>query len=134
MQLIQYMRISALFMLLIGLMACGDAPAQSSSAVLDAAKFEQTINNAGAQLVDVRTPGEYSSGHIEKAINADIYSDAFRQRMAQLDKNKPVLVYCATGIRSSNAARQLKQAGFTQVYDLRGGFNAWRSAGKKVVR
>jgi rhodanese-related sulfurtransferase len=134
MQLTKYMRISALFMLLIGLMACGDAPAQSTTAVLDAAKFEQTINTAGAQLVDVRTPGEYSAGHIEKAINADIYTDAFRQRIAQLDKNKPVLVYCASGVRSANAARQLKQAGFTQVYDLRGGFNAWRAAGKKVVR
>ena len=74
-----------------------------------------------AQLLDVRTPQEWEAGKIasSKCIN---YNDAnFKQQIEQLDKNKPVFVYCAAGGRSSKAAPILQQAGFKYIYNLTGG-------------
>ncbi len=84
------------------------------------------------QIIDVRTPEEFQSGYIEGAINLNIQDDRFSEQILQLDKSKPVMVYCAKGGRSARAAAQLKEAGFQEVYDLPGGMEAWLSAGKKT--
>lgn len=97
--------------------------------------FETMLQkNPDAQLVDVRTPAEFQSGYIAGAINLNIYDDDFAQQIAKLDKNRPVMVYCAKGGRSASAAEQLTQAGFPEVYDLAGGMEAWRAANKKVAQ
>jgi rhodanese-related sulfurtransferase len=72
---------------------------------------------AGARLVDVRTPGEFAAGHIPGAINIPVQQlDA---RMSELQpKDAGVVVYCRSGHRSGNAARMLKSAGFADVHDL----------------
>lgn len=79
------------------------------------------------QLIDVRTPGEYASGYIEGSTNIDYNSPDFLARMGKLDKNKPVALYCAVGGRSGNAAIKLKELGFSKVYDLAGGTQAWKA-------
>ncbi|HVY31966.1 MAG TPA: rhodanese-like domain-containing protein [Polyangiaceae bacterium] len=78
---------------------------------------------AGARLVDVRTPGEFAAGHIPGAINIPVQQlDA---RMSELQpKNTGVVVYCRSGHRSGNAARMLKSAGFVDVHDL-GPMSRW---------
>lgn len=89
----------------------------------------------GVQVIDVRTPKEFNSGHIEGAVNIDISKrDVFNNRVDGLDKNRPVLVYCEVGGRSAAAANLLSSKGFVQIVDLDGGMAAWRSAGKTVVR
>ena len=60
--------------------------------------------NPDAQLIDVRTPGEYAGGYIKNAKNIDWNGSNFDTQVAALDKNKPVLVYCLGGGRSKNAA------------------------------
>ncbi len=71
----------------------------------------------GASLVDVRTAGEFSSGHVAGAINIPV--DQLQGRLSELgDKNKPVVVYCQSGMRSRSAATQLRAAGFERVVDL----------------
>ncbi|MGL5892977.1 MAG: thioredoxin domain-containing protein, partial [Bacteroidia bacterium] len=80
------------------------------------------------QLIDVRTPQEFAGGHIEGAMNIDWNGNAFESMAAPLDKNKPVFIYCKVGGRSAKAAASLRSMGFTQVTELKGGFDAWNSA------
>jgi len=104
----------------------------SAQSRLDPAAFEAGM--AGAQLVDVRTPDEFNSGHLEGARNINIASPQFEAETGTLNKAEPVYVYCAVGGRSAKAASALKEQGFLQVYDLTGGITAWKNAGKKVVK
>ena len=78
---------------------------------------------AGARLVDVRTPGEFLAGHLPGAINIPVQQlDA---RMSELQpKGAALVVYCRSGHRSGNAARRLKSAGFAAVHDL-GPMSRW---------
>lgn len=78
---------------------------------------------AGAHIVDVRTPSEYESGHIPNAENVPV--DSLTQVAANWDRKAPVLVYCATGARSENAAAWLTANGFEKVYNLKDGIVAW---------
>ncbi|CAN5849535.1 thioredoxin domain-containing protein [soil metagenome] len=102
--------------------------------VLSADEFEKAINSKDSiQVLDVRTPGEYKSGHIAHALQAD-WNDRteFNRRIAFVDKAKPVYVYCLAGGRSAAAATQLRSAGYKNVYELKGGMNAWNAGNKPV--
>ncbi len=87
-------------------------------------QMQEAINDS-SQVLDVRTPGEFSEGHIPGALNIDVNSPGFSQAVNVLDKEKPVYVYCRSGQRSSRAARELREIGFDTVYDLEGGIMAW---------
>ena len=88
----------------------------------DPMKLKQLVTS-GAQLIDVRSPGEYAKGHIEGAINIPV--GELTQQISQLgDPQKPIVVYCRSGVRSSRAQSTLRAQGFTQVYNL-GGINEW---------
>lgn len=122
-----------LFLLLTSGFACTQNAAAQSKIKPDA--FEQMLKtDKTAQLIDVRTPEEFASGHLENARNFDYYAPDFAKKLGTLDKNKPVLVYCAVGGRSGSAAAQLKQMGFKNIVDLDGGYRAWSGAGKKVIK
>lgn len=81
----------------------------------------------GAQFVDVRTPAEYSAEHLEGARNVPVGEIA--ARLSELDRAKPVVVYCKSGGRSGRAAMLLSAEGF-DVHDL-GPMSAWRSGLQK---
>lgn len=84
------------------------------------------------QLLDVRTQSEYNEGHIAGATLIDVNDSSFIDKVtAQLDKQKPVAVYCRSGRRSAKAAHAMVKAGF-QVINLEGGILAWQDAGKNV--
>ena len=85
-----------------------------------------------AQLIDVRTPEEYSQGHLENAENVDYKNAGFNEQVEKLNKNKPVFVYCLSGGRSSAAAKVLHEKGFTEVYEMKGGYMKWTSSGKLI--
>ena len=109
------------------------APAVTHAQVLDPKAFELAIQTAGIQLLDVRTAGEYESGHIKGALQADwTYKTQFQERVAALDKSKPVYVYCLSGGRSGAAQQWMLSNGFTQVTNMQGGMNAWNQAGLPV--
>ncbi|MEW5676217.1 thioredoxin domain-containing protein [Flavobacterium enshiense] len=78
-----------------------------------------------AQLIDVRTPGEFSEGALSNAKNIDWNGDNFEAEIGKLDKSKPVFVYCLAGGRSKKAANKLHEMGFTEVYDMEGGYMKW---------
>jgi len=83
------------------------------------------------QLIDVRTPAEFKQGHIKGALNIDVTDASFEKNLEQLNKNKPVYIYCRSGQRSNTAAKKMAQAGFDTLYDLKGGINNWD---KEVIR
>ncbi|MFC0185153.1 thioredoxin [Pseudarcicella hirudinis] len=103
------------------------------SQVLSPNDFEKKYSeNPNAQLIDVRTPGEYGGGHLPNAQNVDYRSADFAQKIQSLDKEKPVFVYCLSGGRSKAASDLLRQNGFKEVIDLQGGYLKWTSLNKPV--
>lgn len=109
---------------------CCQSPAQDA---MDAATFDKQITETHPQLLDVRTAGEYQSGHIKSAMQADwLNKQQFADRVQYLDKSKPVLVYCASGVRSAAAAKWLKENGFANVSNLKGGLTAWKMEGRPI--
>jgi len=96
-------------------------------------EFSRQIAQSNIQILDVRTAGEYQTGHISKSFQANWNDQAeFQERIKYLDKDKPVYVYCLSGGRSTAAADWLHKNGFSQVSQLRGGINAWKMASLPV--
>ncbi|WP_299124664.1 rhodanese-like domain-containing protein [uncultured Winogradskyella sp.] len=93
----------------------------SSVRVLSAEEFKTHIENKNVQLIDVRTPREFKSGHIKGAKNIDAFSGNFNVEFNKLNKEKAVFVYCRSGSRSRQSANKLARMGFTEIYDLKGG-------------
>jgi len=109
--------------------SCSNGQSSPSGPSIPAAAFSKKITELpGAPLIDVRTPGEFSQGHLKNAINYDISESGFESQIASLDKLKPVLVYCLTGSRSTYAVRYMQSIGFKEVYELNGGMMKWRAA------
>jgi len=92
---------------------------------VSAEDFKGFIEEFKDQLVDCRTPEEYSMGSIDGAMNIDFLDENFSEEINQLDRDKPVLVFCKSGGRSSKAMKKLVDAGFTEVYNLLGGYSGW---------
>jgi len=86
----------------------------------------QSIRNEPHTLVDVRTEGEWRGGRAANAIHIPLAD--IEKRMRSIPKNKPVVVICASGMRSSMAATTLAKSGYTPVYNFAGGMGSWRSA------
>lgn len=121
-----------LFLYAFSFLILSSCSAQQAS-LLNADDFEKGIaKKENIQLLDVRTPGEYNAGHISQSLLAN-WNDRkeFERRVSFLDKNKPIYVYCLAGGRSHAAAEKLKADGFN-VFELQGGVNAWKSAGKAL--
>ena len=89
-------------------------------------------NKKDIQLIDVRTAGEYAAGHLANAKLIPVQE--FAQRLAEIDKNKPVLLYCRSGHRSGNALKILQDNGYKDAKHVEGGINAWQAAGLPVTR
>lgn len=90
--------------------------------------------SAGLQVIDVRTPREVAQGMIPGAVHINIQDTDFLERMEQLDKSKPVVLYCAAGGRSARASKLIDNKGFTAIYDLTGGFSLWVAEGRPVEK
>jgi rhodanese-related sulfurtransferase len=91
--------------------------------------FEKQLSQKDIQILDVRTAGEYNSGHIKQSLQADWNNQAqFMERIKYVDKNKPVYIYCLSGGRSGAAAKWMRENGYQPVYELKGGIAAWKAA------
>lgn len=125
-------RILSAFVLLLSVTSCIKKQVEGVQ-VLGVAAYEKQMTQPEVQLLDVRTAEEFSSGHLENAVNINIMGDDFDAQVASLDKTKPVMVYCKAGGRSAKAAERLKSLGFTTITDLEGGISNWNSENKPVV-
>lgn len=117
------------------LFACNSSTSQTASkssiTLLSPAEFQKQIETLpNEQLIDLRTANEIvATGKIANAQAIDFYEQkSFAQQVGQLDKQRPIMVYCARGRRSRQASQQLKDMGFTHIIDLDGGMGAWQQA------
>ena len=85
-------------------------------------------------IIDIRTLGEFKAGHLESAIHIDFLKEDFPDAIQKLNRDKPYLVHCQSGGRSSNSLKLWKTLGFTEIYHLDGGFLAWKKAGLPVAK
>lgn len=105
-----------------------DVTPQESSEII-----KKNINNSEFVLLDVRTPAEFKSGHLEGAINLD-YQNNFKIEIQKMDKGKKYLLYCKSGIRSANAMQVMRHFGFKEVYNMLGGITYWVDEGLPVIK
>lgn len=85
-----------------------------------------------AVVVDVRTPAEFAAGHVAGAVNVDLFGD-FEAQMGAFDRERPVYLYCASGMRSGRAASKLERMGFATVVNA-GGYSSLVEAGAETER
>ncbi|MFC2011237.1 rhodanese-like domain-containing protein [Chloroflexota bacterium] len=96
--------------------------------------IQNNQNKPDFAILDVRTPEEFTDGHIENAINIDFYSETFRDELDNLDKNKTYLIYCHSGSRSGKALNIMKGLNFKEVYNVSGGIMAWNAEGLPTTK
>jgi len=107
---------------------------QVQTGTLGSTEFEQRMKDPNVQILDVRTAAEYKNAHLKNALQANWMDKAqFEDRTQYLDKNRPVLLYCASGIRSAQAMEELAQKGFKQLYNLKGGIALWKMDNKPLI-
>ncbi len=104
-----------------------DVPVTEAYAIfsLNAGHYDFTI-------IDVRTPEEYTAGHIPGALNRNYYSPDFKDDINSFTKDKIYLVYCQGGGRSAAAIKVMAELGFKHIINMTGGFTAWVAAGFPV--
>lgn len=116
--------ISAAIMSFFCLMAA-QACHPSGIVTVDNTGFAEAISDTSSViLIDVRTPEEFNAGHIPGAVNIDVQSPDFRDKILGLDNKKTAAVYCRSGVRSLKAASILSSEGF-RVLNLKDGFLGW---------
>ena len=92
------------------------------------------MNRDDAVVLDVRSEAEFQAGHVVGAINMPLTQIESSLPRLQKYREKPVITICATGQRSGSAVKQLKQAGFADVYSVTGGIGAWEGASLPLTR
>ena len=113
------------------LTACGTTGGKVTN--LNVTDFAKKISDKSVVVLDVRTPGEFQSEHLENAINVDYEGSNFEGEVQKLDKSKTYAVYCRSGRRSGLATEIMAKDGFKSIFNLDGGIEDWQAAGNKVV-
>jgi len=96
--------------------------------------IEKNEGNSDFVILDIRTPGEYQSGHIENSIMIDFYSKIFAEEVNRLDKGKTYLIHCRSGNRSTRSMELFKKLQFQKIFHLSSGINGWNSEGLPLVK
>lgn len=89
--------------------------------------------NSNFVILDVRTPEEFASGHIEDAVNLNYFSPTFQEELGSLAKNRTYLVYCKSGGRSRWTLDMISDLGFREAYNMLGGIIQWQAEGYPIV-
>lgn len=97
------------------------------------AMIRDTANVEDLVILDVRTPEEFSKGHIMGAINVDFWSKGFLDSIATHNINRTYLIYCASGVRSAGAMNKMRKLGFVKLNNMKSGLFGWRNAKLPLV-
>lgn len=114
---------------------CGGILAQAEKVILSPVAFISSIKEHNdVQIIDVRTPEEFSTGHLPQAINLNVLESDFNTGISRLEKSRPTYVYCLNGSRSSRVIRIMQDLGFSEIYELKGGILNWEKVGLPIVK
>ena len=118
---------TVLFLLALLWAGCSSSTAtENGTALLTPQEFIASLESEPqAQLIDCRTAPEAAAGMLDGAVLMDFRSADFAERLATLDKQKPVYVYCQVGGRSAAAVDMLEEMGFSKVLEMKGGYSAY---------
>ncbi|MEX0732609.1 MAG: rhodanese-like domain-containing protein [Aquisalimonadaceae bacterium] len=95
---------------------------------VEASEATRLYNREDAVFVDIRAEADFQKGHLPGAVSVPNGNINQRHKRLQKQKQKPIIVYCGNGMASGKAGKQLKNNGFEQVYQLKGGYSAWETA------
>lgn len=98
------------------------------------AEATRLVNRENARMLDVRPGDDFRQGHIINALNMPAGDTGAVPKTLGKNRQKPVIIYCNTGMESVRVARELKKDGFENLYILKGGLQAWRNASLPVTR
>ena len=134
--ILQEMKSIFLSVVLLTFFSCANHSQQPQGVQLVSAQaFSEALKTTpNATIIDVRTPEEYQMGHLQDAVNFNVLAPEFQSQVSKLDKTQPVFVYCKVGGRSADAVAKMKGLGFTTIYDMKGGYMAWASAGMETTK
>ena len=118
----------------LGFQGYAQTAAPDSIQVLSIPQFEKMAAKKKSKIIDVRTPEEVAEGHLADASTINFLSPDFTSQVVGLNKKGTYLLYCRSGSRTRKAADAMQKMGFKHVYMLEGGINAWKEAGKEVVK
>ncbi|HHL42503.1 MAG TPA: rhodanese-like domain-containing protein [Hellea balneolensis] len=137
--------IFAAFAIALALPACSDAKTETPAKAAAVATTTQ-IDHVNAQqaadiikkqdgivVLDVRTPGEFASGHIDGAVNVDFKNRNFENELSKFDKNQTYLIHCRSGGRSTASLKSFKKLGFKHIIHMDGGMIGWNKANLPTV-
>ena len=110
------------------------ACSQDSSSTREVDSFKTEITKPNVVLLDVRTPEEYSAGHLVGALNIDFRNPEFGLKIDSLDHDKQYELYCRSGKRSGESVKMMQEKGFKNVHHLKGGISAWEEKGNPTVK
>ena len=114
--------------------ACNNSGSGQQLQQVDAKTFSEKIHEQNNPVIlDVRTPQEFGGGYIAGAINIDYNAGNFMEKAGKLDKNETIYVYCLAGSRSADAAKEMRESGFKNIVELKGGILKWKAAGLDVT-
>ena len=113
-----------LFAVIIPFVFSCNAQESTEVTLITKAELEELLKNPEVQLIDVRTVSEVEAGKIAKSQNI-VWDSNFSKKLDNLNKSKPVILYCKRGGRSAKAAEVLNEMGFEQIYDLKGGYDSY---------
>ena len=85
-------------------------------------------------ILDIRTPGEFSQGHIKGAVNIDYLAGDFATKLAALDRDKTYVIHCQSGNRSGRSLSLFRELGFQKVLHLDAGFAGWQKDEQPVQK
>jgi len=104
------------------------SPVQAADLIVD------HKDNSDFVIIDVRTPDEFKTGHLENAILIDFFAKDYLAQFKHLDKSKIYLIYCRSGNRSGKTLGLIEDMGFERIYNIGTGIIGWQEKGFKVVR
>jgi len=125
---------------LLLLSACGHSAYKRQQEISDSIietvsteKFKNLVDSGSGIILDVRTPEEFSNGHIANAVAINVNDSSFTEKINHLPKGKDIYVYCRSGKRSLKAADILLGNKFKRIYNLENGITEWIEKGFPII-
>ncbi|MBN3584280.1 rhodanese-like domain-containing protein [Algoriphagus aestuarii] len=123
------------FIYILFLISCSSKTSEPNTISVSPDELEKEIlENKDLVILDVRTPEEFTEGHIKDAVLINFMGEDFQEKLENLDKTKTYAVYCMGGGRQQKSSLEMQNMGFGKILLLDGGFSNWTEEGKPIEK